>query len=275
MEQKKMLHACLLDIAIEIRRICEKHNIDCFLVGGTLLGAIRHDGFIPWDDDLDIGLRRQDYEKFLKVCPEELQHPFVLTETRLEKNYGHPYAKVRIKDTVFYEAGYPQDIERGIFVDVFPIDRIPDNRLGRKWQAKWCSIWRIVLLTKCGYGMQKSRKTVLYKTVAAICSKRFIVSRLRKTQTRYNRKKTGYYENLCGGYRPGVEVFPSACLDNPLPKHIFEGEEFQIPFCSEEVLTLLYGDYMQLPPEEKRVFKHAISDIDFGDYAPKSNLCGD
>lgn len=129
-EQLKKLQKVEVEIVSEVIRICNKFNLDYFTVGGTTLGAIRHNGFIPWDDDIDIGLIRTDYDKFIKVAPNELRKEFVLQHYETEKATPTYHAKVMKKGTIFLE-GYARniDIEHGIFVDIMPFDKVPDDEL--------------------------------------------------------------------------------------------------------------------------------------------------
>ena len=126
---KKKLQTAILMIAKEIVRLCDENNIPYFINGGTQLGAIRHKGFIPWDDDFDIGMRRADYEKFLKVCEEQLDHNKYFLQTEdTEKNYAFYFAKIQLKGTsIIEDFSKNVQIEHGIFVDIFPYDNIPDN----------------------------------------------------------------------------------------------------------------------------------------------------
>ena len=126
---KKKLQTAILMIAKEIVRLCDENNIPYFINGGTQLGAVRHKGFIPWDDDFDIGMRRADYEKFLKVCEEQLDHNKYFLQTEdTEKNYDFYFAKIQLKVTsIIEDFSKNVQIEHGIFVDIFPYDNIPDN----------------------------------------------------------------------------------------------------------------------------------------------------
>jgi len=270
-DKAAMLHACLLDMAYEIKRICDKHNISYFLIGGTLLGCIRHEGIIPWDDDLDIGMLRDDYERFLSVCESELKESFILCTPYKEKKYGHPYAKLRIKNTCIHENGLPEEIDHGIFLDIFPIDRISDNATQKKHHAKKLNFLRVLLHVKCDYKIpfKNTAKKIIYKAFAALLSKKAILRKIEKHQTKYNGKNTAFYANFNSAYRYGKEVFPSESLQAPLQERPFNIYSFKTPHNPEQILTLMYGDYMTPPPPEMRVFRHA-DDFDFGEYTPFS-----
>ena len=115
----------MLEMAKVLDRICKKHNIPYFLYAGSLLGAIRHDGFIPWDDDFDVALLRKDYHRLLKILPNELPSNIVLQSNDTDKNYYYFYAKLRDKNSFLDEGLYDHPFkERGIFIDIFPLDRL-------------------------------------------------------------------------------------------------------------------------------------------------------
>lgn len=261
------LHGCLLDLALEIQRICEKNRISYFLVAGSLLGAVRHKGIIPWDDDMDIGMLRADYEKFIKICPREVQACYELITPESVAGYGQTYAKLMIKNTKFFEPGIPSGVPCGIFLDIFPIDRIPDSFFDRFLQARITGSMRAVLRIKCGYQFQwNGIKDRLYFFVSKVFSKQYIMRIISHWQKKYNTKETSYYANLCGVYPYGKEAFPKYTLEGQLKKVPYDGCEFPIPNSPSEILTRLYGDYMVPPPEDKRVFRHLGGEIDYGDY---------
>ena len=120
----------MLKILKEIHNICVKNNIKYFLSDGTLIGAIRHNGFIPWDDDLDIGMLREDYEKFCSIAQEELPEEFVLQTQKTDKGYGLQFGKVILKNTIWIEkvAKNTKRDYSGLYIDIFPYDKIPEDK---------------------------------------------------------------------------------------------------------------------------------------------------
>ena len=121
-----------LEILIQIDRICKKHKIHYSLYAGTMLGAVRHKGFIPWDDDLDICMLRNDYNKFLKVWKKENTNGYILQNKDIEPNFTQSFSKIRKDHTTFIQAEWEQGkYHTGIFVDIFPIDRIPKKKIQR------------------------------------------------------------------------------------------------------------------------------------------------
>ena len=265
----EQLHRWLIDIALEVKRICEKCKIKYFLIGGTLLGSVRHHGFIPWDDDMDIGLLRADYNAFIHACHNELNEKFELITTEIE-NYGLPYAKIQIRNTLFLEMNAPKlSCGNGISIDIFPIDKIPNSKLKRDIQAKLLGVTRLMLLKKCGYkGLRNSVsfKSKVVDLLVSTLSKRNIEKFMYMISTRYNKRNTEYYMNSGSAYVYGKEIFPAVSVEGELPSITFEGYMFMCPKNGEIILELLYGDYMRLPPEDKRYNRHGLICISFGEY---------
>ena len=136
MTEKELLrvHELELVIAEEIKRLCTKHHISYFMIAGTLLGAVRHGGFIPWDEDMDFGMTRKNYDRFVRICQKELDSSrFFLQTMETDPGYTYAFAKIRLLGTVFTEAlAKDSKAANGIFVDIFPFDHVPKNRLCEK-----------------------------------------------------------------------------------------------------------------------------------------------
>ncbi len=268
-EYKELLpkvHQNILAIAKEIKRLCDKHSIKYFLIGGTLLGAVRHSGFIPWDDDMDIGFLRDDYNTFLKVCKTDLDDKFELITTDIP-NYGLPFAKIQMKGTTFLEQNathYP--CGNGIYVDCFPIDKIPNDEQKRKFHNLQAILLKYCVMKKSGYtklrGIRIHNK-ILATVYCALFSRKSLINQLNSCCSKYNHKaNSNYYMNSGSAYNYGREVFPCKSLEADLPTIEFEGVSFKCPNSPEQILSLLYGDYMKLPPEDKRYNRHGILEIE-------------
>ena len=264
--QADRLHKCLIIIAEEIKRICEKNGISYFMLGGTLLGAVRHKGFIPWDDDMDIGMTRSEYDRFCAIVDKEVGPDFFVTSADSEENYGKLYLKIRLKGTHFYEEGRPDGLNDGIFVDVFPLDRIPDRPIQRKIQMLRGTILQFTLLVKCGYQVNNTRYVPFAKLLSLLYSKKTLYRHLLATRSKYNQETNLDYTNLGGTYPYGKDIIPRECIDEGLSALPFESTTFSSPKYPERVLASVYGDYMKFPPEDERVFKHTGTEIDFGKY---------
>ena len=140
-----------LDIAKEVDRICKKHNIKYFLVGGTLIGAVRHKGFIPWDDDLDIGMLRSDYDKFFEIAQKELYKKYEIVDWKIDPYYPHPMAKVVKKGTIYRESKRRDNGNHGIWIDIFPYDKVSTNEFERNFTYFELKIIRSLIRAKCNY----------------------------------------------------------------------------------------------------------------------------
>lgn len=268
-EQLRILQKLQLKIALEVKRICEKHEIRYFLDCGSMLGAVRHNGFIPWDDDMDIGFLREDYNKFLSVARNELGKEFCLLTWECPE-YPFPYAKVCLKETVYKEriAGNSIATHNNIFIDIFPYDNISDDKNIRFLNGACRKIISHMLMIKCSYrvwvrdGIGKKVKFIPLMLLSRFFSKKYLKSVFMKLACQYNDIET---------YEVGIEDVILSC--NYKRKDLlsfvevkFEDELFVIPQEYDAILKIAYGDYMELPPEEKRWIGHDIVKIDFGPY---------
>ena len=264
-KNKVKLQNVILMIAKEIVKLCDENNIPYFINGGTQLGAIRHKGFIPWDDDFDIGMLRADYEKFLKVCEEQLDYNKYFLQTEdTEKYYAFNFAKIQLKGTCIIEDFSKNvQIEHGIFVDIFPYDNIPDKAMKRRFFFMYNHILKNLLWIKCGYGDDTQKNAISYKCMLFI-SHFFSLERLKKKRkqlmNQYNNQIT---KNCITSDYPG-DILKNEWFED-FVKYKFEDVEFLGFKKYDEYLKNLYGDYMKIPKESDRV-THSNYDIDFGVY---------
>lgn len=267
----KNLQHCLLIIAKEIKRICEKNNIPYFMVAGTLLGAVRHQGFIPWDDDMDFGMLRDDYNKFLKICETELdKEHFFLQIIDTDPEYGKFYAKILLNDTFLnYNSIIKNKARKGFFVDVFPYDSIPDSKLLQKKQSVVTTFAMRLLREKLNYTIPCNslggKIEILFK---GFFTKKALIRLYENEMQRYNKNKNSTYiccSNAGNGYPK--ETLKREWISN-LKLMKFEDTEFPGSVLYDSYLTYFYGDYMTPPPEEKRN-SHEFTEADFGPYKLK------
>lgn len=251
MEKKilKKLHDTQIEILDEVVRICKKEKINYFLIGGTLLGAIRHKGFIPWDDDIDLGMTRDDYEKFIKVAPKTLNKKFLLECRELNKNFYLPFAKLRNVNTSFDEESTKYyNGNKGIWIDIFPIDYSKQD-LNKKIIIKdriSKYILYAILIRNINYKNKKVLNFIL--KIFPTSFYWFVYNIL----TKNNNSNLKYLTAYASVYTIKKEVYK---VDDyfPLIKGDFEGKKYNIPKEYDKCLKQVYKDYMKLPPKEKRV----------------------
>ena len=231
----------MLDILLEVDRICKKHGIQYWLSSGTLIGAVRHKGFIPWDDDLDIEMLWPDYKRLMRVLPVELPQTMALQTTGTDPNYFFFYAKVRDRRSHLEESNRYDRVwrEQGIYIDIFPFFRQPMwvHLLSEKAQGHVYKImnrapqdempkdmWKVRLITQFN-------KKILFPVLRGLCA----LSHARET------------------YGLGIPYHDVRHVEDifPLKETEFEGHLFPVPCDTHAALTLKYGDYMTLPDMEK------------------------
>lgn len=266
------LQGCQLAMALRVRDICDKHGIKYFLIAGTLLGAVRHQGFIPWDDDLDIGMLRSDYNRFIDLAQKELGPAYFVQTYTTDPYMPLPYAKVRLNGTVLREAGSRDSRwNAGIFIDVFPFDGVPANRVLRQLHKGALYVLGRMLLVKCGFDPVAGEASALKKIVygAAIRPLSRLVPRawqVRATDTLarlFSGRDTAAVMATGGAYGYDRETVPREWLVETAPLE-FCNEPFSCPARWHDYLVNLYRDYMQLPPVESRYNRHGIVELDFG-----------
>lgn len=240
-----------LDILCIVRDICNNSGIEYWLDGGTLLGAVRHKGFIPWDDDVDICIRQTDTERFIEVMQKELPEHLFLQTSDTDADYSSSIMKIRDNNSLFVEFGddFTRSYHKGIYIDVFPMTDYPNVSMGFcHWvTGGYCKANTILhkqhlysmrsAAELFWFGMKRACTSMLWKIANIFCS------------------KGSYYATLIENNGLGFMHRKDAVF--PLNTISFEGREFSCPADPDRYLTEQYGDYMKLPPEDKRDV-HAI-----------------
>jgi len=248
-------HDALYLLLCEFDRVCKKLDIPYFLFAGTLLGAVRHQGFIPWDDDLDILMRREDYTRFMKEAPAILDQERFFLQSEFSRHWPMFFSKLRLNGTTCLEKYHPKDpqIHQGVYMDIFPCDNAFSGRLGRAFQFCCSKVVIAKGLDAEGYYTKSKLKKLVMLLCRALPRKLF--HRLVKGP-----KKTGKYLHcfLGGASKMSRSVFPAEWLKTSAQLS-FEKGKFSVPGGYDGVLHILYGDYMQLPPvEERKCKEHAL-----------------
>ena len=249
----KQIQNKILDIYAEFKRICEKHELSYFAIGGTCLGAVRHDGFIPWDDDMDVAMPRADYEKFKQIAEQELPEQYELYDIYRGEHYINYFCKLMDKNTTLVECGtkkYP-DMYYGIFVDIMPLDGIPDNKIARKIHFAKMKVYR---------ALDIRRKYRDYK-ILNLFPCHYFQKRYEGLQKKYSYENSKDLSYTWSARRHKV-VFSKKCFDNYIEMP-FENTTMRCPTGYDEFLKAVYGDYMKLPPKEAQTCVHAVEIIDF------------
>lgn len=255
---------------LEILRNCirafEQLHVQYFMVQGTLLGAVRHQGFIPWDDDIDIGMLREDYEIFLRQGKELLPAHYFIQTHDTDPAYPHGFAKVRNSNTAFVETTCKDlPINHGIYIDLFPFDYYPDKKTaGIKLEMQKLLLrYRI----RCSLYIPDDDKRSARNFVRA-CLKRIskivypsLDDALEKQTQLYKREKKGHYRINHGSPWGKRECIPAEWLEEMTTLR-FEGMDVKAPAQYKAYLSHVYGDYMTLPPPEERIPHHFICAFD-------------
>lgn len=257
-DTRKRLQKEIFDIFLEVKRVCEKLDIQYFIMGGTALGAVRHGGFIPWDDDFDLGMTRKNYDKFISHAKNELKEGFFLQTYETEKRSPFYFAKVRKDNTKFIERYCRRlPIHQGIYIDIFPYDAVPDNEKERNTyykKGRWYLNWYIAkevtgISTNPGRWKRlvlEGMRSVMHLLMTPV-PKRVIFHKTDDYLQQYNHMDTKML-----GYA-GLKKIQVAREDVEQPDQIlFEQVMVSCPCNIEKYLMSNYGSYWELPPEEKR-----------------------
>lgn len=245
----------LLTLLIEFDRVCKELNISYILFAGTLLGAVRHKGFIPWDDDLDVMMLREDYERLLQEADRILDREKFYLQGEFSAHWTMFFSKLRLNGTTCLEKYHPKDSKthQGVYIDIFPCDSAAKSKLGRLLQF-YCS--KVVIakgLSARGYDTDSNKK----KLFMGLC--RLLPRKLFHQITAPKGRKTDTVHSFFGGASKFEKnIYPRSYFEK-IALAEFEGHFFPIPEEYDALLTTLYGDYMTMPPiEERKCKEHTV-----------------
>lgn len=261
-ENLKILHDVELKMLLELRRICEKHHLTYYISGGTFLGAVRHKGFIPWDDDMDIALPREDYQKFVRIVNQELPQGMEFKSYSLDSSYHHPVARLVDYHVCVKNKSFSTARIEPAWIDIFPLDGMPSGKIASNIH-KVRLLWRKVMIGWANYeDLQDSKPNrPWYEKILMLIGKtikpgRFMsltkqYEKLEKELMKYPASKSKVYMNFNGAYRFN-SIMSKKYYYGKGALYTFEGEQFPAPANYDAYLSKIYGDYMKLPPVEKR-----------------------
>jgi len=254
------LQSVLVEMLTELDRICKKHDIRYCIIAGTLLGAVRHKGFIPWDDDLDVAMTRSEYKRFREVCKSELDTGrFFFQDDTTDPHYRWGWGRLRRLDSEFVRVGQEHlKMRTGIFLDVFPIDGVPNFPPLRGLFTAYCFLLRKILYAEVGRISAKSMLSrVVYSALSKIPAK--AVFRKLETLQRYGLYRETKYARILTF--PTPKGRPFGYLRKwyiEIGKVEFEGRVFPGVKEYDKYLSYKFGDYMTLPPPDQRHW-HPVS----------------
>ncbi|RXI80040.1 LicD family protein [Levilactobacillus suantsaii] len=253
------IHRVELGNLAQFVKICTKLQLPYTLLGGSLLGAIRHQGFIPWDDDVDVGLLRADYDQLLAAAPALLQstHYFLQTPDS-DPNYALSYAKLLDRNTYIEEKNNVNHARKGVFIDIFPLDRVPQEPTHQREQLAKFQWYNTRILLQLRYHLVNNPLVKLQPPLdtAQRADVQVLKDARTAVMTQYqSQADLPNVKNLASQYAYDKEVFTITQVTD-LTMVPFEQLRVQVPRDYATILTGMYGDYMALPPKNQRTEKH-------------------
>lgn len=269
-EQINLLQGIELQLLSEFISVCDILGLDYVVYGGTLLGSVKYQGFIPWDDDIDVALPRDSYNRFVREAHSLLSKDFYLQTPYNCSRSPYPYSKLRKAGTKYIEyINRNLPIDTGVYIDIYPIDRIPDDEILRKKQFKKVRRWILVYVCRQSRLYDKNETTLVGRMKNA--AKWVICNGLRVLPQRYCIGKLDYYMTMYNGYEYGrYSALNSPNYDNiydslyPFVRGVFEGIEVNMPADYDNHLRRRYGDYLEDIPDEEK-YGHVPYFLDLGE----------
>ncbi len=268
---KKMKKVFKLQIEMleEVKRICKKHNIIFLADSGTLLGAVRHQGYIPWDDDIDIGMTRDMYNRFISVAQSELNERFFLQTTATENNHFCPHAQIRCNDTtMLVKDDFQKKHNRGVFIDIFVYDKLPiDLKLDKKLRKKLWIRKKMLYIHMLNYLDGSKPKYILKKMLSKVYLilnggfKKVAADYDKLASTYQNLEHDYYYDQVSYYTNEVIHKFPADINEN-VKELKFEFTTISVPNNYDKILKELYGDNYMTPLKAPTDHGHLFIDLD-------------
>lgn len=256
--QINVLRTSLISIMDEVHRVCEDNNIPYYIIGGTALGAVRHKGFIPWDTDIDIAMRREDYDRFVSICNQKINTEYFCAHYGNTEKWYHPHALVFKKTTqiIWNREYYRSKEDCPIYIDIFPLDKVPSDKEKMRKQEKRIRRKMYLQSRRECVVYQRNNAFVrllkkMYSAILRIRSNASFNLSLDRTMSLYKSEKSTYLCSMASHYSYEKQCMLEAIYGTP-KKYEFEGRAYYGPEKIEQYLSQLFGDYMELPPVEKQ-----------------------
>ena len=273
----KGIQSVLLEMLTDFDDLCRKNNLTYFLVGGSALGAVRHKGFIPWDEDLDIGMPREDYERFSEIFLKACSEKYWLQSIEQSKLYDLTFMKIRKKGTRYVELFETEPEHAGVFMDIYPLDNVPDNKIARFFHGMISDF--LYLCCSCVRVHKKKNRFLEYlddkrairlvkiKAFLGFCLSFFSLHKWCVIADKWSKKYKNNNSRLvsfpCGRKHYFGEICTRASF-LPVKETVFEDKKFYIMNNPHEYLGGLYGDYMEIPDVSGRE-RHSVLELDLGE----------
>lgn len=269
-EIREKIHKVSLYLLLTFDRFCKENDLIYFLDSGTALGAVRHGGFIPWDDDVDVGMPRKDYERLLKIGPERLPEDLFIQTVETDPAYKFKFAKLRLKGTIYQEYDSLPFKENGFFIDIFPYDQVSCNKGIAKLDVTISSyMYHIIRLWRSSGECSTKILRLIQRLIKKIPESK--IEWLDAMWTKYCRKNENKETGCMTPFFWGMSQYKAYIFDTnkmlPVRDILFEGHLLKIMRDPDYYLKLAYGDYLTLPPIAKRQGHHFNGMIDFGKYS--------
>lgn len=257
MEELREYQLAQLELLDITDKICKTNNLTYYIIGGTLLGAVRHNGFIPWDADMDIAMPREDYEKFLKYWNENPDERYFYQHFSTEKNHLSPHAILKIKNTKVVMNGMISKYKpkhEGIYMDVFPLDNPPKLPKQQEKQAQKIKKIKRVIELKAGYeyGSTSALRKIAKKLLQSILSPvsfTYLNRKMDNCMKKYSSPDGEYLVSMASHYSYRKQLMPKEVYGNPI-RVSFENKLYNAPAKVDEYLTRIYKDYMKIPSDD-------------------------